>query len=321
MKDIFLESKKATTRIIIIIVVVILILLSLFIVVKCESVDSNAKKSRGKVIAVVDGTKVYEGDIRERLNSLSNNKDVKLEDIPQNIVKAMVLEVVVNNSIDKDSRKLDYQKDPEIVSRVEEYKKGLIREKYLNDIVYSKITDQDVLNEYNRIVKNLEGKEERRVKHILVQDEEEIDRVRRSVMRTGNFEKIAQEKSIDKASAQNGGDLGYVLKEELVPEFGDMAFILKVGEISKPVKTQYGWHIIKVEDARPAQFLPFDQVKDNIRANLQQQAIQKFLLSLTKDIKVDLKVNTKISNKAPIEEKQKVKTQATDEVEQSDEIK
>lgn len=288
MKNISLESKKRIVRIILILVVLLLISLSLFIVARTESI--KIVKNTGKIVAVVDGVKVYESDINDRLKMLSDGKEIQLESIPQNILKAMVLEVAVNSKIDKESKKIGYQKDLEIIDKVENYKKGLIREKYLNDKVYSSITDQDVLNEYNRIVSSLKEKEERRVKHILVESEEEVERVRRSVLRTGNFEKVAKEKSIDTVSAQNGGDLGYVLKEELVPEFADVAFILKVGEISKPVRTQYGWHIIKVEDSRKAEFLPFNDVKDNIKLNLQQQAIQKFLLSLTKDMNVDLKV-------------------------------
>ncbi|HSQ97907.1 MAG TPA: peptidylprolyl isomerase [Rickettsiales bacterium] len=286
IKGIFVKNKKETAKIISILAILLMISLILFIIARCQF----ANKDKGETVAVVDGFTVYEGDINDRLQSLSNGKEVKLENIPENILRAMVLEVVVNNKIDKESKKIGYQNDKEIVDKVNEYKKGLMREKYLNDNIYSKIADKDVLNEYNRIVSSLKGKEERRVKHILVETEDEINRVRRSVLRTGNFESIAKEKSIDTASAEKGGDLGYVLKEELVPEFGDMAFILKVGEISKPVKTQYGWHIIKVEDAREAQFLPFEQVKDNIKMNLQQQEIQKFLLSMTKDTKVDIKI-------------------------------
>ena len=148
------------------------------------------------------------------------------------------------------------------------------------------------------MVEHLKGKEERKIKHILVNDEEEIERARRSVMRSGNFEKVAKEKSIDTASAENGGDLGYVLQEELVPEFGDVAFILKVGEVSKPVKTQYGWHIIKVEDIRPATYLPFEDVKDGLIQRLQEQAIQEYLLSLTKDSNVEILIKEEPVNNA-----------------------
>ena len=274
------------------IIVVIAIIVVVFSSLKfAETNDDGFKK--GKVIAKVGGMKVYEGDIMTRLKILSRGNDVKIEDVPQNILKAMVLEAYVNHTMDKDAAKLGYNSDKEINKIVKEFKKNLIREKYLNDKVYSSITDKEIQNEYNRLVDSVKGKEERRIKHILVNDEDEANRIRVNILRGSNFESLARERSIDKSSAQNGGDLGYVLKSELVPEFGDTAFILKVGAISKPVKTQYGWHIIKIEDVRPAQFLPFDQVKDKIRQKLQQDAIQKYLLSSTKDISVKFKIDFK----------------------------
>ncbi len=280
-----IDKRKKIYFVVIVVIFCLLIAVFLF-----DLVMTNKKTHSGRPIATVDGFVVYEGDLQNRLNSLSPDGQLKIEQLPENVLKAMVLEVVVNDKIDQEAKKLKYNKDPEINELVENYKRDLIREKYLNDNIYSKITDEDVKNEYDTLVNNLKGKEERRIKHILVEDKDEIERVRRSVLRTGNFEKIASERSIDVVSGQNGGDIGYVLKEELVPEFGDMAFILKVGEISKPVKTQYGWHIIKVEDARTAQFLPFENVKENIRQRLQQQAIQEYLTNLTKNADVDFKI-------------------------------
>lgn len=274
----------------IIILVAFLLVLIVFISILAKK-HSNSNK--GRVVAVVDKLVVYEDDLKDRIASLDVEKNTKLEDLPENVIRAMVLEVLVNEKIDKSAKKLGYKNDKQIKKFVENYEKGLMREKYLNDNIYSKITDKNAQDEYTKLVENLKGQEERKVKHILVGSEEEIERVRRNVMRTGNFEKIAKERSIDTASAENGGDIGYVLKDELVPEFGNMVFILKVGEISKPVETQYGWHIIKVEDIRPAQFLPFEEVKEGIKQRLQQQAIQDYLLSLTKDSKVTFKIDTK----------------------------
>lgn len=278
----------------------IFVILALFILVmvsaylKFSNNDNKVSASKENVVAVVDGFKVYEGDISARLKTLSpDGKEVKAEDVPQGVLRAMVLEVFVNNEIDKDSKKLKYQKNAEIEKIVENFKRNIIREKYLNDTIFSKITDKEVENEYAKIVESVKGKEERKIKHILVADEDEIERIRRNVLRSGNFEKVAKEKSIDKTSAENGGDIGYVLRSELVPEFADVAFILKAGAISKPLKTQYGWHIIKVEDIRPAQFLPFDEVKDRIKQKLQQEAIQKYLTSLTSKVNVDFKIDIK----------------------------
>ncbi len=297
-----IDKRRKSYLIIIAVLFILLVILFLY-----DLIIVKRRSHEGRAIASVNGFVVYEGDLTDRINSLtSNGQSITIEQLPENVLKAMVLEVVVNNQIDQDAKKLKYQKDPEIKKLVDNYRNGLIREKYLNDNIYSKVTDEDVEKEYDRLVRNLEGKEERRIKHILVENEDEIERVRRSVLRTGNFERIARQKSIDTVSGENGGDIGYVLKEELVPEFGDMAFILKIGEISKPVKTQYGWHIIKVEDARPAQFLPFEEVKENIRQRLQQQAIQDYLVSLTKDADVEFKIDLQAPNNLNSEENKNV---------------
>lgn len=297
-----IDKRRKSYLIIIAVLFILLVILFLY-----DLIIVKRRSHEGRAIASVNGFVVYEGDLTDRINSLtSNGQSITIEQLPENVLKAMVLEVVVNNQIDQDAKKLKYQKDPEIKKLVDNYRNGLIREKYLNDNIYSKVTDEEVEKEYDRLVRNLEGKEERRIKHILVEDEDEIERVRRNVLRTGNFERIARQKSIDTVSGENGGDIGYVLKEELVPEFGDMAFILKIGEISKPVKTQYGWHIIKVEDARPAQFLPFEEVKENIRQRLQQQAIQDYLVSLTKDADVEFKIDLQAPNNLNSEENKNV---------------
>ena len=276
-------------------VIILFCLLTIMFLTNLIKVNKNIKND-SRPIAVVGDITVYESDLKNRLNSFGQNGNVKIEDLPENVLKAMVLEVVVNNKIEQEAKKLKYCKDKTINKLVKEYKKELIKEKYLTDNIYSKVTDEDVKKEYDLMVKELEHKEERKIKHILVETKDEIDRVRRGVLRTGNFEKIASEKSIDVVSGQNGGDIGYVLKEELVPEFGDVAFILKVGEISKPIQTQYGWHIIKVEDVRQAQILPFEQVKENIKQRLQQQAIQDYLVLLTKDANVEFKIDIKNPN-------------------------
>lgn len=282
------SNRKVNILKVLLIGIIILLVISILYVglsVKSEKID------KGQEIATVNGVVIYESDIRNRLNSISPNMQIDLNSLPPEILKALVLEVSVNDKIYKAAKELNYQNDPEILQKVEDYKKELVRDKFLKEQIYSKATEERALEEYNRMVEHLKGKEERKIKHILVSTEEEIERARRSVMRSGNFEKVAKEKSIDTASAENGGDIGYVLQEELVPEFGDIAFILKVGEVSKPVKTQYGWHIIKVEDIRPAEFMPFEDVKDGIIQRLQEQALQEYLLAVTKNANIELKIN------------------------------
>ncbi len=266
-------------------ILIIFLLLSIFL--KNEKQDME----KGLEIASVNGKPVYEYQIQERLKVMDPTMEVSINSLPENILKAVVLEMEVNNQINKEAKKLKYQKDPEIQEAVKNYEEELIREKFLNEQIYSNVSESDAKKEYDNLTAELGDKEERKIKHILVETENEIERVRRAVVRSKNFEKSAKSNSIDTASGENGGDIGYVLKEELVPEFGEVAFVLKVGEVSKPVQTQYGWHIIKVEDIRKAQFLPFEEVKEGIIQQLQQDAIQNYLKDLTGDIKVELNLN------------------------------
>lgn len=297
MKNLFINNSVNKKLVFFIIIVAFFIILLLLFSI--DLISGNHLKEKGRPIAVVDGVVVYESDLNDRLASIAPGNQIKLENLPKNVLDAMVLEVVVNNKIDMEAKKAKYNNDKTINEITENFKKGLIREKYLNEKIYSKVSDNDVLNEYNKLSKNLDGKEERKIKHILVETEEEIERARRAVLRTGNFEKVAKDKSIDTATGEEGGDLGYVLKEELVPEFGNVAFILKVGEVSKPVHTQYGWHIIKVEDIRDAKLLPFEDVKDNLKQKLQQDVIQNYLLSITKDSNIDYKIDLKREQNNP----------------------
>lgn len=267
--------------------IVIIFALILFLLIDIDGQD------KGKKIAVINGVSIFESDISERINYLTKRNQIEIEEIPEEILRAVVLESAINKKIDAEAKRLKYHKNKDIKAEVERYKNNLVREKYLNDNIYMNISEEDVKKEYKNLINTLIGQEERRIKHILLNTEEEAERVRRTVMRSGNFEKVAREKSIDKASGAEGGDLGYALRDDLVPEFANVAFILKQNEISKPVKTSYGWHIIKVEDIRTAQFLPYEDAKGAIRAKLQQDAIQKYLSEEVKEADIDYKITFK----------------------------
>ena len=123
--------------------VLALLILSLGIVIKSNVISHFTEhKNKGNLVAVVNGYNVYESDLSDRLNMLANGQKITIEDIPENILKAMVLEVAVNHQIDENAKKEGYNNDKIILQQVKNYKTGLIREKYLNDKVYSKITDE-----------------------------------------------------------------------------------------------------------------------------------------------------------------------------------
>ena len=257
----------------------------------CFDVYFTKYKNKDKrEIAIVNGKiHIYEEDIKDRLKFLSFNKKIKIENFPEDIVATMILESLINNDIQKYAHKKGIDKDKEILRLVENYKQNLIKEKYFEKTIYKDITDNEITTEYAKILENIQGKEERKIKHILVETEEESRKIKKRLQKE-NFEKVAKEVSIDEGSKNYGGNLGYVIKEDLVPEFGNIAFMLKKDQISNPIKTKYGWHIIKVDDIKPLKIEDLEKSKKMLRERLQQERLEKFLMNETKKYNINFKI-------------------------------
>jgi len=284
-----------------IIAIVLCVILAISILFNLFSNNQNTVSEKDKkVVAKVEGKSIYRNEVDERLKTFADNanldSEITLEQLPQNIIKAMVLEVYVNHKIDKLAKKDGYYKKDDIKKKIKKYKQNLAREAFIKNTIISGITEVELRSKYDELKKLLEGKEERKISHILLKTKEEAERIRRNIMRRGDFDKVAAANSLDKASALRGGDLGYILREEVVSEFSDVAFVLKKGKVSKPVETQYGWHIIKVDDIREAQPLEYSEVKSELKVKLQQDALQKYLSSLTKDVEVEVYIESEVKS-------------------------
>ena len=156
----------------------------------------------------------------------------------------------------------------------------------LQDEAKAALTDEALRQTYNDAVKSMGGQEEVRARHILVENEDEAKALLDQLKGGADFATLAKEKSKDPGAAE-GGDLGYFTKDQMVPEFADVAFKMYPGQLSNPVKTQFGWHIIKVEDKRAKQPPEFDKVKDQIEAFLARKAQTDFITKLRQSAKVD----------------------------------
>src|SRR5215468_1212151 len=148
------------------------------------------------------------------------------------------------------------------------------------------LTDEALKQTYDEAVKSMSGQEEVRARHILVEGEGEAKAILEQLKGGADFAKLAKEKSRDPGAAE-GGDLGYFTKDQMVPEFADVAFKMYPGQLSNPVKTQFGWHVIKVEDKRIKQPPEFEKVKDQIEAYLARKAQSDFITKLRQSAKVE----------------------------------
>jgi peptidyl-prolyl cis-trans isomerase C len=165
----------------------------------------------------------------------------------------------------------------------------MIRELFADFQKKNPVSDTDAKAEYEKFKASSTGTEYR-ARHILVEKEDEAKKLLAELKAGAKFEDLAKKNSKDPGSAENGGDLDFAKPEAYVPEFGKALSALKKGETTaEPVKTQFGYHIIRLEDTREAQFPGFDEVKDQVKQRLTQAKLQKYQDDLRSAAKTDYK--------------------------------
>ena len=140
--------------------------------------------------------------------------------------------------------------------------------------------------EYEALKKRV-GNKEYKLSHMLVETEDEAKKVAAELKKGGKFAKVAKANSKDPGSADKGGDLGWSVPSNFVQPFGEAVLKLNKGQVSEPVQTQYGWHIIKLEDTRELKVPGYEELKPNLEKRLQQQAIQKAIEELRSKAKIE----------------------------------
>lgn len=237
------------------------------------------------VAAIVNGDKILSKDVDKAIDMLG----LKGKEAAQ--VKSEVLNQIINEKLIEDAiLKANIEQNAEYIKRLDILKLQLQRQVFLEEQIKDQITDKYVKAEYEKFAKQNKGKTEIRARHILVPSEQEAQQVIKELDGGADFVELAKKRSSDTSSVR-GGDLGYFISEEMVPEFSKEAFALKSGSYSKkPVKTQFGWHVIKVEDKRERAVPKFEQVAEPIRQKLGNDAVRKMVEDLRK--KADVKILT-----------------------------
>src|SRR5260221_3373638 len=147
-------------------------------------------------------------------------------------------------------------------------------------------TDEAMKKVYEEASKQITGEQEVHARHILVESEDEAKAIKAELDKGGDFAELAKKKSKD-PGASDGGDLGFFTKDQMVPEFSAVAFALEPGKISDPVKSQFGWHIIKVEEKRNRKAPDFEQVKSQIEQYVTRKAQADYVAKLRAEAKVE----------------------------------
>jgi len=163
-------------------------------------------------------------------------------------------------------------KDPGFEQRLSYLRDKALMEELLDREISKTVNDAAVKAFYDQEITKAPKEQEVRARHILVPTEEEAKTIAADIAKGGDFAAIAKEKTQDPSGKETGGDLGFFSKDQMVPEFAEAAFALESGKVSAPLKTQFGWHVIKVEEKRERPVPTLAEVEDRIRAYLTRKA-------------------------------------------------
>ena len=206
----------------------------------------------------------------------------------QSVYQALLERIIDSKLVVSDGRKNKVGDDPAFKKRMAFVEEQVIQDYWLQREIAKKVTQEKMQQRYEERLKSMPPEEEVHARHILVSTEDEAKALIAEIKKGASFDKLAKEKSTDKASGAEGGDLGWFKKSDMVKEFADAAFALKKGELTEvPVKTQFGYHVIKVEDRRKAPPPAFEEMAEQIREELARETVTSLLDQLRSNAKIE----------------------------------
>ena len=246
------------------------------------------------VVAKVNGTEIHQSDL-----AVAEEEAGQLPPMSPNAKKDYLVQFVTDMILVSQAAEAEKMGDTlEFKRKLAFNREKLLMEQLLQKAGKEALTDKAMHDVYDEAAKQMGQEQEVHARHILIRaaagddkaSKEAEDKIKAIIVRLKkgeDFAKVASEATEDPSGKANGGDLGYFSKEQMVPEFSDTAFKLDKGQISEPVKTQFGWHVIKVEDKRVKPVPPFDEVKPQIENYVQRKAQAEMVTSLRASAKIE----------------------------------
>ena len=242
-----------------------------------------ALPAAAKVLATVNGKQITDDDVKIAASDLRTSLPAQLEGKARDSYLLDFLidgELVAQKAV---AEKAD--QTPEFAKKLAYYREKLLMETVLEQVAKTAATDAAIKATYDEAAKAQKPETEIHARHILVATEDEAKKAYQRLKGGDEFATIAKEVSKDPGS--EGGDLGWFTKDRMVPEFADAAFKLEIGQVSDPVKSPFGWHIIEVIDKRQKTFPPLDQVKEQVTRYVVQKAQTALVADLRKTAKIE----------------------------------
>jgi peptidyl-prolyl cis-trans isomerase C len=273
--------------------------------------------AQDKVMATVDGKKITEADLKLAEFEIGGD----LGNLPPATKKRVLVEYMIENQLFADAAEKDKLSTGQAFDeRLNYWRRRALRDTYFDKAVKGDVSDGVAKAFYEDQVKAMKPEEEVQARHILVDSEEKAKELADKISKGGDFAALAKENSKDPGSKDDGGMLGFFGRGQMVPQFEEAAYRLKKGEISPPVKSQFGFHIIKLEERREKKLPTFEEVKDKILNSMIQKKAQDVATGLRTQAKIEyvdpeVKKLAEEQEKAQAEQKKALEAQIKGQIE------
>jgi peptidyl-prolyl cis-trans isomerase C len=309
------NSKKGsnTTAIIIGLALVAIVAGGIFVFMNKEG-----KKDGDEVVAHINGKPVYLSEANLQIGKITQGREsADFDSLDEQSKLLVVKQLAANKIILAEANKSPVGNQEDVKQKIADAKDKIKTEAYLLYVAKNAITDEKIKEHYDSLSKDLVGKTQYRAQHILVKSESAANEALNK-LKTEPFEKVAKSDSLDNQTSQSGGELGFLLSGSMVKEFEDAISHLSVGEVSQPFKTKFGWHVVKLEEKRPAEALPLDKIKDSVAKDMYGAAAQEYIKGIVEKAEVELvdrdtKKDTSAAEPAKTEQTTEEKADAKEE--------
>ena len=238
------------------------------------------------ILARVQGVEIRQADLDAAEEDIGGQTTAQMS--PEQKREYLLSFVIDLTLAAKAAEQRNVQEGADFARKMTYYRNKLLVETLLNIETRTRVTEEEMRKIYDEQRSRITPEDEVRARHILVETEEEAKALIAQIRGGADFETIAKEKSKDPGGARNGGDLGFFTKGQMVPEFAEAAFAMQAGQLSQaPVKSQFGWHIIKVEERRQRQIPSFEQVRGQIEDFLTRRVQADLVQKLRSEAQVE----------------------------------
>lgn len=247
------------------------------------------------IVSNYNGGQVTLKDAANELDKLiAKNEKLKgltFDKLSSDQKEAIVKEVVLKDMAYKEAKKRNLNKDKDYQEALKLFETELLKQKLFIALANEAKEEKNVKKNYDELSEKLKGKKDLRISYIAVKTESEAEALYQSLLRSpSSFAAQAKRKSLDKEIAKKGGDLGFIIEDALPAEVVKQARTVNKGQIAKPIQTSGKWVIVKFEDERLAEIVPFEKSKDALAQNLAKKAIEDFISQSFEKAKISILV-------------------------------